>query len=155
MTGCPDDPILIRWMAGELPAAAAADLEAHVGTCDSCRDRYRQLRATWDLLGQLHVKPPVRDLTEQIMSAAERAKKPRWLLIGRLAAAIALAAGLGVAAGLLTPVRHAPDTPAVAVSPEELLARTGLDVLVDDESIVAHIVDHEPASTDSPQEEAL
>ena len=149
MTGCPDDPILIRRIAGELPPSAAADLDAHVGTCESCRVRLAQMKSTWDMLGELQVKPPEQDLTARIMSATRHSKAPRWVVIGRLAAAIALAVGLGVTAGRLTPVRT-PPTPLGTISSEELLARTGLD-----EPIIAQIVEQAPEKDGLPQEEAL
>lgn len=155
MTECPDEPRLIRWMAGELSPADAREVEAHAGTCDSCREHCRQLRSVWELMGGLRVEAPKRDLTSEILSAARRDGSPRWTLIGRHAAAVALAAGLGILAGWLSPAHRDRQLTLPAVSQEELLARTGLDVLLGDEPIVAQVLDQETVATDQPREEAL
>jgi anti-sigma factor RsiW len=155
MKGCPDEPRLIRWMAGELPPAAAGELDAHLGNCESCREHCRQLKSMWELLGELRDEAPTRDLTAQILSAARRDEAPRWAFLGRQAAAIALAAGLGALAGWLTPAHRTPQTPLAVVSQEELLARTGLDVLVGGEPIVAQVLDQGPVAADRPREDAL
>ena len=43
-----------KWtMAGELSPADAREVEAHAGTCDSCREHCRQLRSVWELMGGL------------------------------------------------------------------------------------------------------
>lgn len=157
MDRCPDENLLIRWMAGELAPAERDALDRHAAGCDTCRARLAALQRVWDATGELTFAPPARDLTEAVLAAARSAARSRGLSAGvfafRLAAAVALAVGLGIVAGRLAP----PSSPALpssaAVSEDELFDRTGLDYLAGDNTIIAHVLEMDPAG-EPVQEEA-
>ena len=153
MSGCLEDTILIRWIAGELPSAAAARAREHVVACESCRIRMRDMQATWTLLGKLRVEPAARDRTADILAAAAVARTSTRVYAARLAAAVAVAAGLGVTAGWL---RTAPQPPTLTATAsfEQVAASTGLDVLAPD-GIMAPVFEQDPAYSEQSEEEAL
>lgn len=155
MDPCPDESLLIRWVAGELPAPQRDALDRHAAQCDACRSRRTELQHVWDAAGELEFLPPPRDLTDAVLAAARqsigRTRTPASVYALRLAAAVALAAGLGTVAGrLLPPAAH--ESPATAVvSEDELLDRTGLHLLAGDNVIIAHVL--EVDSADGPNQE--
>lgn len=86
---------LDRWMAGELPAAEAEDLSAHVARCARCREAAASLAEARDRT----VLPPLR----AARSAAIPRRAPRWLppSLPRSLRWSALAVGLAAAAALV------------------------------------------------------
>lgn len=86
---------LDRWMAGELPAAEAEDLSAHVARCARCREAAASLAEARDRT----VLPPLR----AARSAAIPRRAPRWLPWSALGAALAAAAVLVILAPRIRP----------------------------------------------------
>lgn len=158
MNRCPDKSILIRWISGELAPNLTEALVRHVTACEACGKRHTELRRVWDLVGELTFDVPTHDLTDAVLRTARLPERTEpsatfaWPFAWRLAAAIALAAGLGITAGRLTPVRPA-QTAAASISSDEMLARTGLDLLATGDSILAHVMESD-ADSGSSQEDA-
>jgi len=125
---CLDESTLIRLVAGELGDEQRRACVEHVQVCHVCRQKHAELAATWDLLGQWPAEAPRRDLSGAIVAQACRRQSPRrWASV---AAAVLIAGGAGVAAGILAPAPPA----AVAhqnVSTEQLVQAIGLDALGD------------------------
>lgn len=131
MSGCVGDNELIRMLGRELDPHERAALLQHLELCAHCQSRYRATQATWALLGKWEVEPGELDLTARVLASAQRRPAHRsWL---PLAASIALAAGLGVSAGLLRSHESSglPQGPRT-VSPERLVQALGLDALGQD-----------------------
>ncbi len=81
---------LVQQMDGELPADAAADLEAHLAGCAACRaerDELQRLRGLWRGLPAPESRPEDR---ERILFAARRRLSRRPRLVGAAAAAAAV-----------------------------------------------------------------
>jgi hypothetical protein len=77
---------LDRWMAGELPAAEAEDLSAHVASCARCREAAASLAEARDRT----VLPPLRATRSEAEPTPRRA--PRWFPWAALGASLAAAA---------------------------------------------------------------
>lgn len=132
MTQCIREEELIRWLGGELDDTRQAALRRHFETCAACQERARNLRATWELLGDWMIRPPPQDLAPSVLERASRASESGmpWASVGRLAAAIALAAFTGAGAGLLSSARERESAnPPHTVSAEQAAQALGLDVL--------------------------
>jgi anti-sigma factor RsiW len=93
------DERLDEWVDGELPAAAAADVEAHLAACPLCQGRERRLR---QLLAHATALPravaPERDLWPDIARQVERERSWSWASVGW--SPVVLAAAATVAIGL-------------------------------------------------------
>ncbi len=109
---CPRDHMIVRLVGGELADAEERDLRQHLAECPICAEAYEELRGTWDELGALNVEASDIDLTDRVLSRVQERENPirHPLLLTvfkasqlRVAASIALAAGLGIATGALVP----------------------------------------------------
>lgn len=109
---CPQDHLIVRLVGGELADAEERDVRQHLATCPSCAAAFEGLRGTWVDLGAWNVDPTGTDLTDRVLARAAdkeiQVRGPLLLAVFRagplrLAASIALAAGLGVATGALVP----------------------------------------------------
>jgi len=118
---------IAEYLAGQLPAAALGDFEAHVAGCDECRAEVSQMETTWSALGGLPDAEPGPELRGRFYAMLEEekrllagAKKASWGRRAgewleswwprRPAVQMAMAAGLlvvGLAAGSF--VNKAPD----------------------------------------------
>ena len=94
------DDRLDDWVDGALPAAAAAEVEAHLLSCTLCRERERRLR---QVLAHAAALPrsvaPARDLWPDIARRVARERSWSWAAGGwnplALAAAATVVVGLG------------------------------------------------------------
>jgi anti-sigma factor RsiW len=125
---CIEEGVIIRLVAGELPAEQRESAMGHVAGCPSCRKRYEEMKATWGALGVWQLAVPERDLSAAVLAAAGRRRRVPmpWM---RMAAAVALAAGLGSALGFLVPWRSQQSNVGQVVSGQEVADRIGLDAL--------------------------
>ena len=93
------DERLDEWVDGELPAAAATEVEAHLASCPLCREREQRLR---QLLAHAAALPrslaPQRDLWPVIARRVERERAWSWRPAGW--SPVVLAAAATVAIGL-------------------------------------------------------
>jgi anti-sigma factor RsiW len=103
MAACADRELLLGGLVdGELDAANAALLEAHVARCDGCREELERLQAVRGLLRTEGVRHPLPDdLAQRIDALAElsppkaQRRFPSWLapgVAGALAASLAMVA---------------------------------------------------------------
>lgn len=88
----------------EQPSDRKDAFMAHLGQCDPCRQRWRNLQASWDTLGTWTVDMPEVDLTRRILERVESMhtvylwQPQAWV---RIAASIIIGVGLGVLIGRL------------------------------------------------------
>jgi len=143
MKACVYENLLIRLAGDELDAAQREAVMTHLSACRRCQGAWEEMRSTWDLLGQVTVTPPARDLTGTVLAraAALHARKQRWVSATRVAAVIALASGVGIAAGLLTPRKPQLTNAAPVPSEEQVVAVLGLDEIDDDTGVLAGLFD--------------
>ena len=146
---CPNEQTLIRLLADELPPEPRQSCLEHLDHCRHCRTRYAQLQATWDMLGQWQVDPPARDLTAAILASAYRSTgKRRWAWA---AAALLIAAGAGLFAGLFTtPPSHRP-TAQQSILPDEAVHAAGLDALAGQTVIFTPLFSPADTNPEEPQ----
>lgn len=148
---CPSELIWIRYVRGESAAKEAALLDEHVTACTACAQFVAAQRALWDALDDPAEETPGADLEARVASAI-RAEQPsrgpsvlgahRWLAPMRTAAAVLLAAGLGVAAGVLTSPR--PPKTAYALDYSGVLTTLDVDNLLGEsatglQTVVEHV----------------
>ncbi len=107
---CPQGHLIIRLVGGELTQAEAGALRHHLATCQSCAAAFEELTAAWDDLGAWNIGPAHIDLTDRVL--AQAADQETTFLeplpintfnatLFRVAASVALAAGLGISAAAL------------------------------------------------------
>jgi anti-sigma factor RsiW len=96
-------PSLSAWLDGELPAAAVAELEAHLGTCPACRRRRGELAAARHCFRQLAPERSRLQAADVLtrLTAEQRAAPPagaaweepvrRWLPLAAAASLLAVA----------------------------------------------------------------
>ncbi len=100
---------LLELIGGHLSDAAATAANEHLAACPDCARRHRRMRRLWQLLGRWQLPADTSRARPAPSSPREAQKAGRpvrwWSLAGplRLAAVLALAAGVGAAAGWLTP----------------------------------------------------
>ena len=134
---CPRGHLIIRLLGGKMAGAEERDFRQHLATCASCATMFEELRGTWDELGAWEVDATGTDLTARVLARATDQENPvrHPLLIAafkagqlRVAASIALAAGLGIATGALLPRDRASQGPqsSVATTAVELAEALGL-----------------------------
>lgn len=82
------DADLSAYLDGELAPAARTAVDAHLGACDRCRSRLRELRATAALLAALPAPRPARSLVPRV------AERFSWLRPVRALSAVATGAFL-------------------------------------------------------------
>ena len=107
MPACPDHILLIHALAdGELDAAGALACEAHLKTCEACREEYHVLEKLRERLRSCNPAYPAPErlrarIEERIGQAHEKPPSPsaparapgRWRLSGAAAPGLAMAAG--------------------------------------------------------------
>lgn len=137
---CPQDNKILRLVGGELAGAEERDFRRHLAACPVCADALEALSSTWNDLGAWQIETRDADVVERVLGQAEAQEVAThtptimavftrgWL---RIAASIALAAGLGIVTGTLVPPgRVAQDSASSAVSADdELINALGLDEL--------------------------
>ncbi|HEX8936752.1 MAG TPA: anti-sigma factor [Sphingomicrobium sp.] len=102
MPACVDQELLLGGLVdGELDAANAALVEAHVSRCEGCRDELERLEAMRNLLGRNELRHNApKSLVKRLAAMPELAPKaanenwlPQWLapgLVGAIAASLAM-----------------------------------------------------------------
>ena len=135
----PRDIRLIERCGGGLSPNALAEIDAHLAGCDACAERYRRVRATWEVLGEWSAEPEVGDLAAGVCEKITDPDPPPvyrlhdWVWpVTRVAASVVVAVLVGHAAGLV--VRPAPSTVAISgePDPQQAAAELYLDVLADE-----------------------
>ncbi len=128
---------LVLWASGQVPAGNRPELARHIEQCPECAARARELTQSWALLGQWTPQAPEVDLTAAVLAQVRQEARShtvvvplrRWVWpMTKLAAAVALAAGVGHTAGRLSwqppaPINSAP------VDQQQVLADLQLNVL--------------------------
>ena len=121
---CPRTHLIVRLASGELSPAEERDLREHLETCQVCAAAYSEMSQTWNALGEWQLNVSGIDLAERVLAEADaEGRRPsppirltwHWAVPLRAAASIALAVGLGVAAGHLMPAGKSaavPESPA-------------------------------------------
>lgn len=151
MKPCVSENLLIRLAGDELEAAERTEVMGHLEECPRCRATWESLRATWDLLGEVTAMPPAHDLTAAVLARAAEPlpERNRWALAARVAAMIALAGGVGIVAGLLTPRTPTLADSTTPVTEEEVVTALGLDTLDDGGYLLAGIFETEASDADA------
>lgn len=133
-----NDEILVRMAAGEIAEEDAAAVRRHIATCEPCARRMRAQTELWALLGEWRVEPAPRDLRDDVLARLDaagplrRPRASRWMTgwsVGRAAAGVVFAVGLGYAAGRWTLERARPPVVPVAASEKQAAEALGLPVL--------------------------
>jgi len=124
---CPQTGVILRLVAGELASSREEELRQHLSGCPSCQSAWRELRDTWQALGEWEVVPPL-GRQEVIVRAASDLKPESgagpfhgigWLRVLRIAASLALATGLGIAAGTVVPIPGSSSGPSAQATPSD------------------------------------
>jgi hypothetical protein len=118
-----------------VPDEDRRSIEAHLEACESCRALYDELAADRRLLGEWDVDafgrdlwPAIEDRLDETRPVLVRSPWSRAAPIMRVAAAIAIAVGLGHAAGRFSRPGVAPEEAWPAATEEEVAATLGLHV---------------------------
>ena len=122
---CPKRGVILRHLSGELAPEQRRDFQEHLGECSVCRAARDELRESWELLGGWEIDAATVDLTDRILARTDAGRRPLtptrptpwWAATLRAAASIALAVGMGVAAGYLVPVAELPGATEPAATP--------------------------------------
>lgn len=149
---CPGPSDLIQLLDDELPPLDAIRLRRHLDCCEVCRQKFRDLNATWQTLGAWKVPPAPAGFTGRVLAAASApaAREAPWRRALGFAAAAALAAAIGIAAALLVP-RSVPQV--AAQSPpdrDELAHLVGLDTWDDAGALFPLFTDEDEGSDQEP-----
>ncbi len=102
-TGPFSDEQLVAYLDGEMDAAAARQLEAHLADDDQLRRRLYQFDHTWQLLDQLETDAAGRDFTRttlEMVAAADQADRQRAAAPSRRVRRAALVFAVLAAAGM-------------------------------------------------------
>ena len=147
---CLSESQLLQLICGELAGSSRLEAQAHLDDCQSCRSRLTDCRRIWDELGRWEAPQPPGSLASRIMTAAlcpAAIERSSWR---RFAAALVLAAGVGIAAGLITPPSA---TPAVAgeVQIQDVVRSLGLDALGSDMGLAEGLIE-QTALSSQPEE---
>ena len=131
---CPSETDIIKLTAGELTEEQAQPVRLHISTCQTCQRLLADHEAVWNALAATAAAPPERDLTTLILQAASR-PAAAWPSRMRIAAAVLLFIGAGVAVGTAIPVSP-PSAVSVATEPDADAAALalGLDAIAVDQT---------------------
>lgn len=155
MQGCVPEKMMIRSLAGELTGSEREQILSHLRVCPDCDGAWKDLSATWELLGQIDAPPPPRDFAGPVLAKAATLEI-RGLSSNRavqIAAVIVLAVGLGIVAGLLAPRRSSYAYLTPAVSDEQVVDALGLDEMIPDTSLFAGVFGTQDVPDDADQEQ--
>ena len=98
-----NDTQMLDMLGGYVQADEQESLLAHLARCSNCRQRWNELRQTWDYLGECEIDTSGLDLLPNLTSAIQhRSRHINFLSIQgltRIAASILLAAVIGYVAG--------------------------------------------------------
>jgi hypothetical protein len=83
---------LSAWLDGELPTEEAAEVEAHVGSCETCRTAVRELKAVRGMLSQLPRDKAPLALLDGVMERLEARSRGNLYLFHRWVIGVASAA---------------------------------------------------------------
>lgn len=155
-----DDIELIKYVAGNLAEAQAADVRGHIDTCPDCSQRIQEIRSLWDALGQWQVDSAGRDVAGRVTALAKEAQlqdmqqpatsaRKTILLhqILRIAASIIIAVGLGHMLGEYSVTGKKPQIVSSQDKPE-YLAALGLEW---SSGLAWLVLEEEPADTEGEQ----
>ncbi|MGH7720380.1 MAG: zf-HC2 domain-containing protein [Gemmatimonadaceae bacterium] len=99
--------LLVDNVAGNLDAASAEELRAHLKDCPACRGEEQELRTLWTALGRLPTPAPRPDAPARFARASQDAviRRRGWRAPRRLVVAGAIAASFlgGIALGRIMP----------------------------------------------------
>lgn len=136
---CIKDSVLMEYIAGKLDADRAEQVQKHLAECAKCSERLRDSSSLWETLGRWDVDTEPHNVADKVIAAAEKtvlkreASKRRvitertfWLNALRIAASIAIAAGIGQALGRLSTSGEAHKPVQPQVEPR-YIAALGLD----------------------------
>ncbi len=135
------DSEVIRLVACELSPTEDGAARAHVESCRECAARVREQESLWALLGAWEAARAVPDVTAEVLArldgeSAERlqrrtyfvGRRARWVQVGRIAAALLIAAGAGHAVGRWMGPRGRSDANVpVSVLTADVVESLGLD----------------------------
>jgi hypothetical protein len=102
------DEDIVRLVAHNLPGADVQAVRAHVLECEACAVRVRTQIELWSTLGAWEAVPPVPASTSDLLARLDNeagvepdvsTRKTNWVWMGRLAASVLLAVGIGYAVG--------------------------------------------------------
>ena len=105
--------ILADYAVGALDEQTAAQVQAHVHQCESCRRELAALQKTGELLVEAQLVEPPRELWAAIRAQLEprKVRKPKWRTYWKPAMAMAAAATILLAVMLGGPLLHQPASP--------------------------------------------
>jgi anti-sigma factor RsiW len=120
MMKCPRTSDILEMLSNRLDSERSPELRAHIAACAICAEALRELEVPWTALGSWTLEPSAVDVVDAVLERAghvEQAPAPGrmalWRRPLRIAASIAIAAGLGIGAGSVVPV------PAFSTEPSE------------------------------------
>ena len=98
-----NDTQMLDMLGGHVQTGEQEGLLLHMAQCSNCRQRWNELRQTWDDLGILEIDTSRIDLLPDLTSAIHQPRRHIHLLsiqgLARIAASILLAALIGHVAG--------------------------------------------------------
>jgi len=133
--------LIERYVDSALPESAAAELQAHLQSCEACRSEEARLRGVMDRLNEWRGVEPALGfdaLMERIQhrsTAANRAAAPAWGVPSWVVAALAAA---GIAVGTSLGLVSSGSEPAQPPTEEQVASAIGLNSF--DDSIAASFV---------------
>jgi anti-sigma factor RsiW len=135
---CPNKSIWIKLVSGELDEQTSSGLRSHAAGCQHCAEELAAAGHVYETLGTWDVKPPHRDLAEEIVAAAnvvERAPAAWWL---RAAASVLVCASIG---WLVGQTGDGTETTPVAQGAleEQVMLALGLDSVVEQADLLGAI----------------
>ena len=151
---CLRDAQLIRLVAGELSSEERAECLDHLETCARCRQRLEAQQQAWEMLGQWGVDLPSGQFIVDVDRPIGRVEPVgtgfhrHW----RMAAAVMVAVGAGVVAGLVVPARST-SVAAAEVPHEHVIEQLGLDELAQSSGALEALL--APVEESPEHEEAL
>jgi len=140
---CPENIILIRWLAGELSASEQDRIKSHVEQCPACQSACADLKEAWNQLGEWKIDLPQVDLAGKILAeldSAALAQQPidrSWLHqqgLLHIAASIIVGLGLGIGAGYRVPTekKRSDRNSIYAINDQQISEQLGLAIFGSD-----------------------
>jgi predicted anti-sigma-YlaC factor YlaD len=109
MNRCPESERIESWLDGELPAAQALALEAHLAGCRDCAREAASLRRLFAHLKAVPVSDPGPALTERILDrvAPSRVRGRQLTLVGWCYSAVSAVSTFAFISWIIRPETHA------------------------------------------------